>query len=72
MLGSNSDLNEAKSLTLKNSIVDIYSNSWGPFDSGDIVDGPGPVTKRALKNGIREVLVIHHAVILCASVIFPC
>ena len=58
LLGSNSDMNEERALTLENSITDIYSNSWGPFDSGDIVEGPGRLTKLALQNGVREVCTI--------------
>ena len=55
LLGANSDMNEERSLTYENNITDIYSNSWGPFDSGSIVDGPGRLTKLALQNGVREV-----------------
>ena len=55
MLGANSDMNEERALTHENSITDIYSNSWGPFDDGDVVDGPGRLTKLALQNGVREV-----------------
>ena len=58
MLGANTDINEERSLTYENSITDIYSNSWGPFDTGDIVDGPGRLTKLALQNGVREVCTV--------------
>ena len=58
LLGANSDMNEERSLTYENSIADIYSNSWGPFDSGDIVDGPDHLTKLALQNGVREVCTV--------------
>ena len=55
LLGANSDMNEASSLTFENDIVDIYSNSWGPFDSGDIVGGPGELTRLALQSGTDNV-----------------
>ena len=55
LLGANSDMNEAISLLYEKDIVDIYSNSWGPYDSGSNVAGPGPLTKLALQNGTREV-----------------
>ena len=55
LLGANSDINEALSLSYKRDIVDVYSNSWGPFDSGDNVDGPGLLTEMALENGVQEV-----------------
>ena len=51
-------MSEARSLTYENSITDIYSNSWGPFDSGDIVDGPSRLSKLALQNGVREVCTV--------------
>lgn len=54
--------NEADALTRNMSIVDIYSNSWGPSDaycSGfyvyyPIMDGPGPLTKDAFANGVTN------------------
>ena len=55
LLGANSDMNEASSLTFENDIVDIYSNSWGPFDSGAIVQGPGELTRLALQSGADNV-----------------
>ena len=55
LLGANSDMNEASSLTFENDIVDIYSNSWGPFDSGAIVEGPGELTRLALQSGANNV-----------------
>ena len=56
LLGANSDINEALSLSFRRDIIDIYSNSWGPYDSGREVDGPGTLTAQALKMGVREVL----------------
>ena len=55
LLGANSDMNEASSLTFENDIVDIYSNSWGPFDNGAIVQGPGELTRLALQSGADNV-----------------
>ena len=51
LLGANTDLNEANSLTFENDIVDVYSNSWGPSDSGSHVAGPGQLTRLALQMG---------------------
>ena len=48
-------MNEERSLTYENNITDIYSNSWGPSDDGDIVAGPGQLAKMALEIGAREV-----------------
>ncbi|GAB1606479.1 proprotein convertase subtilisin/kexin type 4-like isoform X1 [Argonauta hians] len=48
------DAVEAKSLNLNPQYIDIYSASWGPDDNGEVVDGPGPLTKEAFATGIRE------------------
>ena len=48
-------MNEAVSLTFENDIVDIYSNSWGPYDDGYTVDGPGVLTTIALENGVNQI-----------------
>ena len=55
LLEANSDMNEALSLSFRRDIVDIYSNSWGPYDSGSRVEGPGTLTAQALEMGVREV-----------------
>ena len=54
LLGGNTDLNEAQSLSYTNDVIDIYSNSWGPFDDGSI-GGPERLTQMALKNGAETV-----------------
>ena len=52
---TSSDAVEASALGYKDNHIDIYSNSWGPADSGFIVDGPGPLAKKALFNGATKV-----------------
>lgn len=47
------DKSEAKALSFKKDMIDIYSNSWGPGDMGWQVEGPGPKLKEALENGTR-------------------
>ena len=65
------DMNEARSLSYRRDLVDIYSNSWGPYDSGANVEGPGHLTKLAFKNGAAEVtfylaeLLDNRVLILC-------
>ena len=56
LLGANSDMNEALSLSFRRDIVDIYSNSWGPYHG---VHGPGHLTTQALEMGVREVCYSH-------------
>ena len=46
---------EAAALGHAINLVDVYSNSWGPPDSGFYFMEPGPLTKRAIKRGIVEV-----------------
>merc|ERR1712106_975491 len=45
------DAVEARSLSLNPQSIDIYSASWGPDDDGQTVEGPGPLTRRALEDG---------------------
>lgn len=52
---STTDIQEAMALSHLNVIIDIYSNSWGPSDNGNIVDGPGRLTQMALQQAAREV-----------------
>ena len=47
-----SDSTGADALSYHNGGIDIYSNSWGPFDSGDILDGPGPITIAAIEDSV--------------------
>ena len=54
LLGANTDMNEAQSLSYTNDIIDIYSNSWGPCDFG-CVGGPKKLTQMTLKNGAEKV-----------------
>lgn len=53
--GDMTDMVEAKSLSLRQQYIDIYSSSWGPEDDGGTVDGPGHLAGLALENGIRKV-----------------
>ena len=59
LLGASTDMNEAEALSYADDIIDIYSNSWGPADSGDIVEGPGRLTQMALRNSIIQVSAIY-------------
>lgn len=52
LLGAETDINEADALTRNSSLIDIYSNSWGPSDDGQRLEGPGPLTESALGTGI--------------------
>uniref|UniRef100_A0A3Q2Z7D6 Proprotein convertase subtilisin/kexin type 5a n=1 Tax=Hippocampus comes TaxID=109280 RepID=A0A3Q2Z7D6_HIPCM len=51
--GEVTDIAEAQALSFKPQHVDVYLASWGPEDDGATVDGPGPLTRLALENGIR-------------------
>lgn len=41
------DSQEAAAMAHKNDLIFVKSNSWGPSDSGSIVEGPGPLTRQA-------------------------
>lgn len=53
--GDVSDAVEAASLSFNRTHIDIYSASWGPDDDGRVVDGPGPLAKKAFITGIEQV-----------------
>ena len=53
--GDVTDAVEAQSLSLNPQHIDIYSASWGPDDDGRMVDGPGPLARRAFQEGITYV-----------------
>ena len=55
--GTITDAVEARSLSLNPQEVDIYSASWGPDDDGQTVDGPGPLTRRAIEEGVSSELI---------------
>lgn len=52
------DITTAKALGYRDDVIQIYSNSWGPSDTGFIVDGPGKLTERVLAAGAQEVPVL--------------
>uniref|UniRef100_A0A673CDE4 Proprotein convertase subtilisin/kexin type 5a n=1 Tax=Sphaeramia orbicularis TaxID=375764 RepID=A0A673CDE4_9TELE len=51
--GDVTDIVEAQSLSLRPQHIDIYLSSWGPEDDGTTLDGPGPLTRLALQNGVQ-------------------
>lgn len=52
--GTITDLLEAKSLTYKTHVNQIYSCSWGPTDDGITVEAPGTLAQLALKLGTER------------------
>lgn len=34
--------------------VDVYNQSWGPFDDGETMEAPGPLTNAAIQKGITQ------------------
>ncbi|XP_039635568.1 proprotein convertase subtilisin/kexin type 5 [Perca fluviatilis] len=51
--GDVTDMVEAQSLCFRPQYIDIYLASWGPEDDGATLEGPGPLTRLALHNGIK-------------------
>ena len=54
LLGAETDFNESEALSRNYGIIDIYSNSWGPDDYGDHLEGPGTLTEDALEQGVMQ------------------
>jgi len=52
--GAVTDAVEARSLSLNNQHIDIYSASWGPDDDGATVDGPGHLATTAFMTGVAK------------------
>jgi subtilisin-like proprotein convertase family protein len=48
--GGVTDAQEAEAMAWSNDIIQIKSNSWGPSDTGAILEGPGSLTAAALQN----------------------
>ena len=49
------DYGESVALSHRLDVNDVYSNSWGPSDNGEIFEAPGPLAQEALERSIREV-----------------
>jgi subtilisin family serine protease len=45
------DAIEGASLSYMSNDIHIYNNSWGPFDDGYTLEGPGPLAAAALESG---------------------
>ena len=45
-----SDATEADALSYESDDIDIYTNSWGPYDDGERLEGPGPLTLAAFES----------------------
>ncbi|KAM4634072.1 proprotein convertase subtilisin/kexin type 5 [Polymixia lowei] len=51
--GDVTDMVEAQSLSFRPQHIDIYLAGWGPEDDGATLEGPGPLARLALQNGIK-------------------
>ena len=49
--GGRTDLEEAEALSHSVDLIDVYSNSWGPPDTGSSVAGPGTLVNITFKMG---------------------
>ena len=56
-LSSTTDMTEAHGLGRQNDYIQVYSNSWGPYNNGFTVGGPHALTKQTLQNGATHVSV---------------
>lgn len=54
LLGADTDANSADALTRNYGTIEIFSNSWGPADTGQDLAGGGPLAMAALADGIAN------------------
>jgi len=48
------DADEARGLTFQKQLNNVYSNSWGPTDDGNRIEGPGRLTRLAMEDGVTN------------------
>mgnify|MGYP001157225847 FL=1 len=48
------DFDESQALSYENDYIDIYSNSWGPSDTGRLLAAPGPLMTAAFENDVFQ------------------
>ncbi len=51
---ASTDITESEAILFKNQQIDIKSNSWGPDDDGQTLEGPGPLATAALAESVRS------------------
>lgn len=52
--GASDDAMEASAMATNNNVVFLKSNSWGPYDDGARLEGPGPLMRAAISNAIAN------------------
>lgn len=48
------DADEAECFLFENDVIDIKSNSWGPFDNGKALEGAGPLALAAIRDAVEN------------------
>lgn len=51
---STTDQQEAEAMAWRNEIIQVKNNSWGPQDTGRLLEAPGPLTTSALQNAVTS------------------
>lgn len=52
--GRSTDRTEAAAMTFRQELIPIKSNSWGPEDAPNRIEGPGPLTRAALAHAATQ------------------
>ncbi|MDA7675003.1 S8 family serine peptidase [Akkermansiaceae bacterium] len=52
--GSVTDADEAEAMSWRSDLIQIKSNSWGPFDGQGTLDDSGPLVKVAFRNSVMN------------------
>lgn len=48
------DQDEHDAFVLHDDVIEVKSNSWGPFDNGQILEGPGPLALQGLADAVAN------------------
>lgn len=48
------DAQEAEAMSYLADLIEIRSNSWGPSDTGSVLEGPGPLTLASLETAVSS------------------
>jgi len=54
LAASVTDAQEAAAMAWKDDIIHIKNNSWGPSDSGGVLDGAGPLARAAIQSSVAN------------------
>lgn len=51
---STTDQQEAEAMAWRNNLIHVKNNSWGPQDTGKLLEAPGPLTLAAMRDAVAN------------------